>query len=170
MVMVKYYKLINCLPIIGQFWCSEPPINIYCINLNVVMVWDIALNGYPFSVFCPRDVSWRCWCWFWCWLVLCCPPDICIWLQQVTVGEADVVEHSAADNDLWHKPHIHLQGLQEDGAPSRLQYPKGPLHNTSPLTGSSCSVLGGGCGDCCIRRYCGRWTGSSFHQKSRQTE
>ena len=31
--------------------------------------------------------------------------------QQVTVGEADVVEHSAADNDLWHKPHIHLQGL-----------------------------------------------------------
>ncbi|TNN61646.1 hypothetical protein EYF80_028151 [Liparis tanakae] len=54
-----------------------------------------------------QDVSWRCWF----WLVLCCPPDICIWLQQVTVGEADVVEHSAADNDLWHKPHIHLQGL-----------------------------------------------------------
>ncbi|TNN47974.1 hypothetical protein EYF80_041836 [Liparis tanakae] len=69
--------------------------------------------GKDFSseIIIKPDVSWRCWCWFWCWLVLCCPPDICIWLQQVTVGEADVVEHSAADDDLWHKPHIHLQGL-----------------------------------------------------------
>ena len=69
----------------------------------------------------------------------------CIWLQQVTVGEADVVEHSAAHNDLWHKPHIHLQSLQENGPPSHLKDPEGPFHDAS-LTGSSCSELGGGCG------------------------
>ena len=81
------------------------------------------------------DGSWRCcpsWPWFFpcCCLILVLGHSIHIlWLQQVAVAEAYIMEDGAAGDDLWDKEDVHLQGLQKDGPPPGLQNTKTPLND-----------------------------------------
>ncbi len=52
-----------------------------------------------------------------------------LWINNVPVLKAEVVEHCTACNNIWHKDRAHFQGLEEDGAPACLQHPKGSRNN-----------------------------------------
>ncbi|CAJ1076480.1 uncharacterized protein LOC125297728 [Xyrichtys novacula] len=58
---------------------------------------------HPVPVFCSTDEARRCWLWK---VPRCFFHSVCLWLQQVPIAEANVVEDYAAGDDLRHKSHI----------------------------------------------------------------